>query len=47
MNLMKVKLIIPFTGYGLAYITVRQYKKPLTDFIKLNLPVAQSGLIPL
>ncbi|WP_238528487.1 hypothetical protein [Rickettsia honei] len=32
---------------GLAYITVRQYKKPLTDFIKLNLPVAQSGLIPL
>ncbi|BDU59891.1 hypothetical protein FLA4_03010 [Candidatus Rickettsia kotlanii] len=45
----EIKLIIPFTWYGLAYITVRQHKKPLTDLavIKLNLLVAQSGLIPL
>ncbi|CAK6509379.1 MAG: hypothetical protein IRF12RH_01905 [Rickettsia helvetica] len=48
-NLMKVTLIIPFTEYGLAYITAKRYKKPLTDLavIKLNLPVAQSGSIPL
>ncbi|BBJ32284.1 hypothetical protein RAS_13930 [Rickettsia asiatica] len=48
-NLMKVTLIIPFTEYGLAHITAKRYKKPLTDLavIKLNLPVAQSGSIPL
>ncbi|KJW02292.1 putative cell surface antigen Sca3 [Rickettsia endosymbiont of Ixodes pacificus] len=48
-NSMKVMLIIPFTEYGLAHITAKRYKKPLTDLavIKLNLPVVQSGSIPL